>query len=120
MRISISAPSLTKPTYQTLEEYATKRFKKVDKFLKKKEDYDPEIRLSMTKSGDLFVLNVENSHPSLNARSKDRDMRKVVDIALDQIVRQLKEEKGKTRDNRISRSRVFKKVRSLTGNLFDY
>jgi ribosome-associated translation inhibitor RaiA len=120
MRLTISAPSLNKPTYETLEEYANKRFKKIEKLLRKKQDTDHELRISAKKTGDFFELSAEVFIPvSIIAKSKDRDLRKAIDTSVDQLKRQLKEGHRKTVDKRISRNRVVKKIRSITSNFFE-
>ncbi len=120
MRLNISAPSLTKPTYETLEEYAHKRFKKIQKLLRKKDETDHELRIGVEKSGDLFELTAEVFIPvSVNVKAKDRDLRKAIDDAVDQLQRRLKEGHRKKVDKRISRNRIVKKLRSLTSNFFE-
>lgn len=92
MRIVISASTLTQPTYETLEEYVPKRFKKIEKFLPESAGDDNKLDVSVTKSGDLFVFKAEVFHPQhVVVKSKDRDMRKSVDTALNSMVRILTE-----------------------------
>ncbi len=120
MRLTISAPSLTKPTYQTLEEYATKRFQKIQKLLRKREETDHELRIGVEKSGDLYEITAEVFVPvSITVKAKDRDLRKVIDNAVDQLQRRLREGNRKNVDKRISRNRIVKKIRSITSNFFE-
>ena len=55
MKIIISAPGLAKPTYQTIEDYSTK-FLKLDKFLTKTDQKDHELRITVRKEHDTFVV----------------------------------------------------------------
>ncbi|MCA9386631.1 HPF/RaiA family ribosome-associated protein [Candidatus Dojkabacteria bacterium] len=120
MHINITAPSLTKPTYQTLEEYATKRFQKIEKLLRKKAQTDHELRIGVDKSGDMYELKAEIFIPvSIVARVKDRDLRKAVDMAVDQIKRQLKSGHQRRIDLREKGKRVFKKIKGLADGIFD-
>jgi ribosome-associated translation inhibitor RaiA len=98
MKFTISAPSLTSPTYQTLEEYSTKRFAKVKKFLAKKEDQtNHEVRISVEKVGHLFELTAEifNSKHVV-VKVQNRDIRKAVDNAVDHCMRQLRDQHDKS------------------------
>jgi len=98
MKIVISASTLSHPTYETLEEYVPKRFKKIEKFLPKSAGDDNTLDISVTRSGDLFVFKAEVFHPKhVVVKAKDRDMRKSIDTALDNMVRILAEKiKDKT------------------------
>ncbi len=88
MHFTITAPSLTKPTYETLEDYAKKRFQKIEKLLKNTAQTDHEIRISVEKSGDLYEFKSEVFIPEhIVATSKDRDVRKIVDIAVKRMQR---------------------------------
>jgi ribosome-associated translation inhibitor RaiA len=119
MRLTISAPALTKPTYQTLEEYATKRFSKLKKILRKKGQTDHEIRIGVEKSGDLFELVAEVFVPVVvTVRVKNRDLRAAIDEASDQMRRRLREGHEKVVDQKKKRNRIFKQLRSMTGNFW--
>ncbi len=113
MRFTITAPDLTQPTYQTLEEYSKKRFAKVEKFLRKTDETDHEIRISVEKTGDIFNVVVEVFTPvHVVTKCKDRDMRKCIDKAADTLIRQLREGHDKHVENKIRR-RVVDKLRRV-------
>ena len=119
MHLTISAPSLTKPTYQTLEEYATRRFKKIEKFLRKKDKTEHELRISVDKSGDFFELSAEIFIPvSIIVKTKNRDLRKAIDDSLEQLKRKLKEGHERNVNKKINRRRVIKRIKSFAGNFF--
>lgn len=96
MRITVTANSITQPTYQTLEEYSTKRLKKISKLLPKSDQTDHEIRVRGEKSGDMFEVMMELFVPThFVSKCKDRDMRKAVDECVEALQRQLRDHHDK-------------------------
>lgn len=81
MQLLFSAPSLTAPTFETLQEYGSKRFEKLARFLPKFEG-EPSVRISVQKEGYLFVVRVEVAIPKvIVVTMKNADLRKAIDYA---------------------------------------
>jgi ribosomal subunit interface protein len=114
MKFTISAPSLTSPTYQTLEEYSTKRFSKVKKFLGNKEDWtNHEVRISVEKSAHLFELTAEIFNSKhIVVKVQDKDIRKAIDKALDQCIRQLRD----AHDKNVRKWKFFGRMKEMVNN----
>lgn len=81
MQLLFTSPNLTEPTADTLREYASQRFIKLQRYLPKFEG-EYHIRISVTKERHLFVLSVELSVPKpLIVKVADKDLRVAVDKA---------------------------------------
>ncbi|MDQ6985300.1 MAG: HPF/RaiA family ribosome-associated protein [Candidatus Dojkabacteria bacterium] len=96
MRLTFNAADITSPTYETLEEYATKRLVKVRKYLPKDNEADYELRTSVKLNNGIFdttleVVGMKNTVVSV----RDRDMRKCIDEAQDLLIRNLRKIKEK-------------------------
>ncbi len=114
MEFIFNASSLTKPTFETLEEYTKKRFAKVEKLLSKHKDSEHEVKVSVEKQRDLFNLTVEVFHTEHHVvKASDRDLRKAIDIA----AKELKTVLGKHHEKRINISRVRDKLSKYKSRL---
>jgi ribosomal subunit interface protein len=104
MRFTFNAPHLNPPTLETLQDYSQKKFSKIKKFLKKDDKSNNEIRISVNKVREIFELSVQVfGIQRVIAKVKDKDIRRSVDKACDEIKRSLAELKDKNqRSHRIS------------------
>lgn len=81
MRLLFTYPHLTAPTVETVREYATKRFEKLNKFLPKFSG-EHAVRITVYKERKTFVVHVEVAVPkALNIKVSDFDLRKAIDMA---------------------------------------
>lgn len=99
MQLLFTAPSLTPPTFETLQEYGSKRFEKLARFLPKF-NAEPSIKISVQKEGYLFVVHVEVAIPKvIIVTIKDADLRKAIDYAYatlkKTVVRQVEKARGR-------------------------
>ena len=94
MKYLFTAPSLTEPTYETLETQVYKAFAKIEKLVEKEESCT--LRVSVNKDGDEFVVTVEliNSG-TIVSKQKDRNLRRAIDIVSHEIKSQLVKNKSK-------------------------
>jgi ribosome-associated translation inhibitor RaiA len=101
MNLRITAPNLNPPTYSTLKEYSLKRFKKLDKMVRlKKGSKNLDLKISVSKVGDLFKLTAEISNPyHVVIHTVDRDLRKLIDDALHTMSRKVRKTKEKLIDS---------------------
>jgi ribosome-associated translation inhibitor RaiA len=99
------APGLTKPTYDTLEEYAKKRFQKIERLIVKDANPEDTIRISVNKDGDEFVVTVElTNKENIIVKRNNRDLRRAIDIVSSELKSLLAKDKDKRIDlNRIKR-----------------
>lgn len=97
MNLRITAPSLNPPTYSTLKEYSLKRFEKLESLIPMKKGMkNLDLRISVKKVGDLFKLTAEITNPyHLVIHTVDRDLRKLIDDALNTMSRSVKKTKEK-------------------------
>lgn len=113
--MNIAAPTLTKPTYQTLAELATKKFAKLDRFWNKIDEDAKEIRISVEKVKNTFLMKVEIFHPEyLMVKSEDRDIRRLVNICYGDIKRRI----TKNSERRLDISKFKKKFGSFKNRVF--
>lgn len=100
MNLRITAPNLNPPTYLTLKEYSLKRFEKLDRMIRlKKGAKNLDLKISVRKVGDLFKLTAEISNPyHVVIHTVDRDLRKLVDDALQTMSRKVRKTKEKLID----------------------
>lgn len=110
MKYLIVAPSLTPPTYETLEEQIYKAFGKVEKLLRGEE---ATLRISISKEAEEFIVTAEfwNSE-NLVSKEKNRDLRVAVDIVAREIRDQLVKAKGKR-----GLRKMNEKIRNLRNKL---
>lgn len=80
MQLLLTSPNLTAPTVETVQEYATRRFNKLVRFLPKFDDQT--IRISVRRNRYQFEVVVELNIPAkLVITTKDNDLRKAIDDA---------------------------------------
>jgi ribosome-associated translation inhibitor RaiA len=97
MKLLVTAPNITKPTHETLEEHATKKVKKLRRIVREYENEDFEVRISVHKVNYLFEVILEIFQPShLVAKTKDKDLRKGVDDVVDILVKEIKKNHDKS------------------------
>lgn len=95
MRYVISAPGLTKPTLETIESVSQKRFKSIERLLKKQRtQVDDYLEVSVKQSGDEFEVKAElHVFEHFVVTTKHRDLRIAIRDAaknLKQVVRKAK------------------------------
>lgn len=112
MKYLFVAPSLTPPTYQTLEDQVYKAFKKVENLLKNEQ---ATLRISVSKEGEEFVVMAELSN-SVNvvSKEKNRDLR----VAVDSVAMEVKNQFLKKKDRKGLR-KMNEKIKSLRNNLLN-
>jgi ribosomal subunit interface protein len=111
MQMIFAAPSLTPPTQETLEQYSTKRFRKIARLLTRHNNYI--LRISADKQREDFYVTADLSPDGIVTTANAKDLRKAIDLAADQLKRLLTKEKGKRSD--ISRKRKVKEyIRKVT------
>lgn len=120
MQIVISAPKLNEPTFITLEEYANKRFPKVEKLLKKKDDSSYEMRVSVDKVKDDFELKADlyGGPIKQNVKVKDKDLRKTVDLAVDLIIKNIVESENKQKSKKNKGHKIIREMKRLAGGFW--
>lgn len=97
MQLLFTSPSLTKPTVETFQEYAQKKFSKLSRFLPNfREDYF--VRVSVQRERHMFVITLQFSVPErLIIKTRSSDLRKAIDqayaIAKNSLTRRPKEHK---------------------------
>lgn len=94
MKYLFTAPDLTPPTYETLEEQSFKAFSKIERLLK---DYnESSLRISATKDGDEFLITAElSTFDNFVTKEKNRDLRYAIDSVAKEIRTQLIKKKSK-------------------------
>lgn len=101
MKFIFANTVLTKPTQNTVESYAKKKFKKIIRVLPKGKDTKNEVRVSTHKEGDMFVVNFEIfSNHRFIAKAKDRDLRRAIDFATDDLRTQIVNFKDKIKNRK--------------------
>lgn len=82
MRYQINAASLTRPTFETLQEQINLRFKKIEKMLSRFKSGNAVFKVSVTKEGKEFVLvvelNLEEKGKNLVVKEKGYDLRAII------------------------------------------
>ncbi len=112
MRYTFTAPDISKPTYDTLEEHSKKRFSKIARLLPKDELANYELRLTVRHSGDIFELMADLVGIQGDVvKTKNRDIRKAIDEAASMMKRSLSRQK----DKKVS----FRKLREGLKNIFN-
>lgn len=113
MRILISAPELSKPTYEDIEEYAQKRLEKLKKLLPHSEQTNHDVRIGIEKENYLFDLVLEIFYPNhIVAKVKHKDIKTALDKAIDKLIRELNSGHDKAIDKSISARRETKDNRN--------
>ena len=94
MRYLFVAPNLTQPTFETLQEVSFTMFKKVEEILKKINEAECTIKISVSKEGhgNVYRLNVEvldfkRVNPVVII--KDHDLRKAIGTAAKKLKTQI-------------------------------
>lgn len=104
---SFTAPKISKPTYETLEEYGMKKFKKIEKHLEKTDERDYELHISVKTVNDTFELKAEvKGVTNAIVHAKDRDLRRAIEDASGALIRSVKKDHKKRIDLRRLRSKV--------------
>jgi len=116
MNYLFTAPSLSKPTFETLEEYSKKKFNKIEKFIKPNNDEVPLLKISVNKDGDEFLLTVEiHTFENTLIKHKDRDLRRAIDLAS----HQLKDKLIKDKEKKFSVGKLKEKVQDLRNKILN-
>lgn len=119
MKYSFTAPTLTKPTFETLQEYSIKKFSKIEKLFKDLKKSEVEIRISVTKERHYFCITVGVYVGQLGKdiiiKEKDNDLRRIIDRASNQ----LRNEIVKTKRKRFDISRLRKHSYKNNFNAFE-
>jgi ribosome-associated translation inhibitor RaiA len=114
MQYHFIAPTLTKPTYETLELEAQKMFKKIERLVHMK-DGEPVLRISVSKEGDVFIITAElNIFNNLLIKSKHRDLRRAISEASIELKHMVTKSKEK-RNN----FKIHQKVIDLRNNILN-
>ena len=91
MHLVFTGPHLTEPTYETFVEHSEKKFKSLQRILNTNGDFEHEVRISASKSGDEFEVKAEVKIPEvIIAKAKDRDLRRAIDEVKDRLRDQIK------------------------------
>lgn len=113
MKYLFTAPDLTPPTYQTLEDQTYKAFSKIEKFVQK--DSGASLRVSVGKDGDEFLVMAElNTFDTFISKKKNRDLRFAVDCVAKEIKTQLLKKKSK-----MGLKKMTEKIQDLRDKLLD-
>ncbi len=116
MKYLFTAPALTKPTFETLQEYSIKRFNKIEKLLKDIRSSELNLKISVTKVKHTFCIVVEiymgNISKPIIVKEKDNDLRRIIDKAS----AQLKNEIIKNKKKRFDLSRLRKHSKKTFNN----
>lgn len=98
MQFVFTAPSLTGPTFETLEEHSRKRFKKIERLVPN-DGNERILRISVNKDGDDFVLIAEiKTKEDIFVKIRNRDLRLAIDEASRQLKQQMAKDKAKLVD----------------------
>jgi ribosomal subunit interface protein len=93
MRYFFSAQSLSKPTFETLQEYSELRFKKIEKFLKGFRESELNLKIHVRKEANEFYIVVEiyisSIKKDLVVRERDVDLRRSIDKASSNLANEL-------------------------------
>jgi len=112
MKYFFSAPSLTQPTFETLQEYSIKKFSKIEKLFKNLRKSELEVRISVTKERNTFCITVEVYVSTIGkdiiVKEKDNDLRKIIDKASAQLKNEIVKNKRKKFDLSRFRKNNFK------------
>jgi ribosome-associated translation inhibitor RaiA len=99
MKMIFVSNSVTEPTRETFEEVSEKRFRKIEKLLGNESDREPELRLSLAKEGNEFVVSAElftfknGNHIS---KSKSFDLRQAIQEASEDLKKILGKQKDRS------------------------
>jgi len=95
MVYTFTAPSLTKPTHDTLEEYSKRMFKKIERFVDSS-NASAILKISVDKDGDNFSLKSEiHVFEEIIIKVKDRDLRRAIEKAAHEMKSKLLKDKEK-------------------------
>lgn len=112
MKYFFTAPALTKPAFETLQEYSIKKFSKIEKLFKDLKKSELEIKISVTKERNTFSITVEVYLSSLGkeiiVKEKDNDLRRIIDKASNQLKNKIVKNKRKRFDISRLRKNRFK------------
>ena len=112
MKYFFSAPALTQPTFETLQEYSIKKFSKIEELFKNFRKSELEIKISVTKERNTFCITVEAYIGTLGkdivVKEKDNDLRKIIDKASSQLKNEIVKSKQKRFDVSRFRRKNFK------------
>ena len=115
MQYLFTAPSLTKPTFETLETYTKKRFRKIERLIPGRISVEATLRISVQKDGDQFALTVEislHNGEDILVKEKDRDLRRAIDLSAEQLKQKMSKDKAKRIDLRKMRSNMRDAIRT--------
>jgi ribosome-associated translation inhibitor RaiA len=114
MQYLFIAPGLTKPTFETLEFYSKKMFKKIDRLLITPER-EPVLRISVAREGNEFIITVElHAFKNIIVKEKDRDLRKAISLASNNLKLTLAKNKEKR-----NHFKLTEKVQELRNKLLN-
>lgn len=112
MKYLFTAPALTKPTFETLQEYSIKKFSKIEKLFKDIKKSELEVKISVTKERNTFCITVEvylsNLGKEIIVKEKDNDLRRIIDRASNQLKNEIVKNKRKKFDLKRFRKHRFK------------
>lgn len=112
MKFTFSAPSLTEPTRQTLEEFTKKSSKKLERLLGDLEDIVPELKITAENDSKEFSIKIELfTHKKGNylIKSRNRDLRK----AINEGIKELKSLIAKEKDKGTGRQRAINRIKNI-------
>lgn len=109
MEFIFNASSLTAPTFETLESYTKKRFAKLKRFLPQNNNTKHTVKVSVEKERHNFVLTAEVIHTErVLVKTQSDDIRKAIDMAADQLKRNLRRLNDKKHDWSLVRRKIDK------------
>lgn len=111
MRYFYTAPNLSQPSFETLQEYSALRFKKLERFLRGFKESELNLKIHMRKERNEFHMVVELYLSSIKKdiviKERDYDLRKAIDKAsqnlTNEIIRHKKKRQTLARERRLSR-----------------
>ncbi len=115
MQYMFTAPTLTRPTFETLETYARTRFRKIERLIPKHINVNATLRISVQKDGDQFAITVEislHNGEEILIKEKNRDLRRAIDISAEQLKLKMSKDKAK----RINFRKMKSNVRDIIRN----
>ncbi|CAG1770890.1 hypothetical protein BAC3_01404 [uncultured bacterium] len=115
MKYLFTAPGLSAPTYETLEEHTYKAFGKIERLVPQNGDGEATLRISVAKEGDEFVVTGELSVlGGCVSKEKNRDLRRAIDKLSHEIRALIVKNKTKRRLNKMT-----DKIRNLRDQLLN-
>ncbi len=114
MQYHFTAPSISKPTYETLEEHSRKAFHKIERLLAN-DSTEPTLRISVNKDGDEFIVLAElHNNELIVSKAHDRDLRRAVDKTSHEMKTLLTKVKSRRMDHKIT-----EKIQNLRNKLLN-